>query len=103
MYERKQAGIPRNELSDDETLTRTFVGNVFRELDGGSERFRELVVKVGDQTHEEICCKCCLHPLFPISIPHNHYVAVSPSAQIPYCFIFNCNSDTSSPCLPGWC
>lgn len=57
MYDRKQAGIPRDQLSEDETLSRTFVGNIFRELDGGSKRMLDQIIRVGDQLHEEICCE----------------------------------------------
>ena len=50
-------GIPRDKLSEDETFTKTHVGNIFRELDTGSKRMREVVIKNGDQSHEEICCE----------------------------------------------
>ena len=59
MYERKERGVPRAELSEDETMRRMYVGNVFRELDRGSVRMKEEIVGEGDQSLEEVCCECC--------------------------------------------
>ena len=50
-------GIPKELLSEDETMTKMFVGNVYRELDAGSQRVKKEVIGEGDQTHEEICCE----------------------------------------------
>ena len=57
MYERRRAGAPRDRLTDDETMKGMIVGNVFRELDRGSIRFKEEVLGVGDQSLEEVCCE----------------------------------------------
>lgn len=57
MWAKREAGVPRNQTSDDETMKMTFVGNIFRELDRGSKRMKEHVVDVGDQSHEETCCE----------------------------------------------
>lgn len=58
MQVKRQNGIPRDQLSEDETMRKTFVGNVFRELDAGSARMKEKIIPVGEQSNEEICCEC---------------------------------------------
>ena len=55
-------GVPKDQLSPDETMTKTFVGNVYRELDAGSVRNREKIIGVGVQSHEEICCQSSTRP-----------------------------------------
>lgn len=57
MQERREAGVPKGELSEDETMTKMFVGNVFRELDRGSLRMTDEIMAEGDQSIEEVCCK----------------------------------------------
>jgi hypothetical protein len=58
MHERRESGVPRSECSQDETMRKTFVGNVFRELDRGSVKVREEIMEQGDQSLEEVCCEC---------------------------------------------
>lgn len=38
-------------------MNKTFVGNVFRELDPSGARDRDLAME-GEDTNEEICCEC---------------------------------------------
>ena len=57
MYERRQEGISRNELSQDETMTKTYLGNVYRQLDPGSISLRDQVIMVGDMSNQEVCCE----------------------------------------------
>lgn len=57
MWERRQAGVARNELSKDETMTKTRVGNIYRQLDPSGAWLREHVICVGEQSQEEICCE----------------------------------------------
>ena len=64
MYEKREMGISRDQLSDDETMTKTFVGNIFRELDGGSKRIKQNVIDKGDQSNQEICCQSLPISLF---------------------------------------
>ncbi|ORX36963.1 hypothetical protein BD324DRAFT_627842 [Kockovaella imperatae] len=61
---RTYEGVAREALSQDETMQKTFVGNVFRELDAGSVRNRELIIGKGDQSHEEICFRIFLFCAF---------------------------------------
>ncbi|ORY26783.1 hypothetical protein BCR39DRAFT_249944 [Naematelia encephala] len=60
MWEKREAGVPRDELSTDETMQKTFVGNVFRELDAGSKKMQG-IIDTGDQSHEEICFRVFLY------------------------------------------
>lgn len=57
MQEKRDSGVPRDKLSDDETMQKSFIGNVFRELDAGSKNMKGKIMAIGDQSHEEICCK----------------------------------------------
>lgn len=55
--QRREAGVPRGELSEDETMTKMFVGNVYRELDRGSLRMKDEIIAEGEQSIEEVCCE----------------------------------------------
>lgn len=55
MWQRRREGIPRGELSTDETMTKTRVGNIYRELDPSGDWFRRHVICVGEQSQQEIC------------------------------------------------
>lgn len=63
MQDKRDAGVPRDKLSEDETMQKSFVGNVYRELDRGSVRVKEEVIGVGDQGVEEVCCECRVSPV----------------------------------------
>jgi hypothetical protein len=54
---REDEGVPRDALTEDECMYKERVGNVFRELDPGSKRIKEVIMGVGDQSYEEICCE----------------------------------------------
>ncbi|KAK4689562.1 hypothetical protein P7C73_g544, partial [Tremellales sp. Uapishka_1] len=58
---KKADGVAREDLTEDETLSSTRVGNVFRELDAGSIKMRDDIINVGDQSHEEICFRIFLY------------------------------------------
>ena len=60
MQDKREAGVPRDKLSEDETMRKSFVGNVYRELDRGSVRVEDEVIGVGEQSVEEVCCECCV-------------------------------------------
>jgi hypothetical protein len=64
MQDKRDAGVPRDKLSEDETMRKSFVGNVYRELDRGSVRVTQEVIGVGDQSAEEVCCESYIFPLF---------------------------------------
>lgn len=57
MQELRGSGVPRNELSKDETMQKEHIGNIYREMDAGSKRMKDEIIGNGDQSHEEICCK----------------------------------------------
>ncbi len=60
MYDKRESGMPRDQSANDETMSKTFVGNIFSQLDGGSKRFKEKIIDRGDQSHEEICFRIFL-------------------------------------------
>lgn len=60
MQDKRGAGVPRDQLSEDETMRKSFVGNVYRELDKGSVRVRGEIIGKGDQSVEEVCCECAV-------------------------------------------
>lgn len=57
MQELRDIGVPRDQLSKDETMQKEHIGNIYREMDPGSKRMKEEIIANGDQSHEEICCK----------------------------------------------
>lgn len=57
MQELRDSGVPRDQLSKDETMQKEHIGNIYREMDAGSKRMKEQIIAVGDQSHEEICCE----------------------------------------------
>jgi hypothetical protein len=60
---REEHGVPRAELTEDETMRKEHIGNVYRDLDPGSRRMKENIIPNGEQTNEEICCEFrrCFH------------------------------------------
>jgi len=54
---REEHGVPRAELTEDETMKKEHIGNVYRDLDPGSRRMKENIIPNGEQTNEEICCE----------------------------------------------
>lgn len=58
MFNLRNEGVPRDELTEDETMRKEHIGNIYRELDSGSLRMGDLIIPVGDQSNEEICCEC---------------------------------------------
>ncbi|KAL1410986.1 hypothetical protein Q8F55_001929 [Vanrija albida] len=64
MYDRRQSGVARNKLSADYTMTNTHIGNVYRQLDGGSQRMRTSIIPNGDQSAEEVCFRVLLYCAF---------------------------------------
>lgn len=63
MQDLRDSGVPRGELTTDETMRKERAGNVFRELDPGSKMMKTQIVGLGDQSHVEICCESRV--LFP--------------------------------------
>jgi hypothetical protein len=57
MQELRNSGVPRDQLSNDETMKKEHIGNIYREMDPGSKRMKEEIIANGDQSHEEICCE----------------------------------------------
>lgn len=57
MFNLRNEGVPRDQLTEDETMKKEHIGNVYRELDSGSLRMGDLIIPVGDQSNEEICCR----------------------------------------------
>lgn len=57
MQHLRDAGVPRDQLTKDETMSKEHIGNVYRELDAGSKRMKEVIIANGDQSNEEICCE----------------------------------------------
>lgn len=57
MLELRDSGVPRDQLSNDETMKKEHIGNIYREMDPGSKRMKEEIIANGDQSHEEICCE----------------------------------------------
>lgn len=55
MQELRDSGVPRDQLSKDETMQKEHIGNIYREMDAGSKRMKEEIIAKGDQSHEEIC------------------------------------------------
>lgn len=57
MYDRRQADVPRDQLSKDYTMTNTHIGNVYRQLDAGSLHMKTVTIANGDQSAEEVVCE----------------------------------------------
>ncbi|WRT67519.1 uncharacterized protein IL334_004491 [Kwoniella shivajii] len=64
MYDRRQAGIPRDQLTKDETMSKEHIGNVFRQLDPSSKNIGIDIIGKGDQSHEEVCFRLFLYCMF---------------------------------------
>ncbi|WWC89649.1 uncharacterized protein L201_004574 [Kwoniella dendrophila CBS 6074] len=65
MYERREfEGLPRNELTKDETMSKMHIGNIFRQLDPSSKKIRKDILGKGDQSHIEICFRLFLFCMF---------------------------------------
>ena len=54
---REDEGVARDALTEDECMYKERVGNIFRELDPGSKRIKDIIMGVGDQSYEEVCCE----------------------------------------------
>lgn len=57
---REDEGVARDALTEDECMYKERVGNIFRELDPGSKRIKDIIMGVGDQSYEEVCCESSL-------------------------------------------
>lgn len=57
MYDRREAGVARDKLTTDETMTATHIGNVYRQLDPSSSMMANDIIGAGDQSVEEVCCE----------------------------------------------
>lgn len=64
MYTRHKAGVARDKLTDDETMTSIHIGNVYRQLDPSSAKMRDKIIGVGDQSVEEVCFRVFLYCMF---------------------------------------
>lgn len=58
---REDEGVARDALTEDECMYKERVGNIFRELDPGSKRINDVIMGVGDQSYEEVCCESSFH------------------------------------------
>lgn len=57
MYDRREVGAPRDQLTKDKTMTIIHIGNVYRQLDPSSGKMRTNIIDIGDQSAEEVCCE----------------------------------------------
>lgn len=55
MYYRRAAGVPRDQLTTDPTMSAVHIGNVFRQLDPSSIMMRDKIIADGDQSVDEVC------------------------------------------------
>jgi hypothetical protein len=64
MYTRRAAGVARDKLTDDETMTSIHIGNIYRQLDPSSAKLHNKIIGVGDQSVEEVCFRVFLFCMF---------------------------------------
>ncbi|KAK6903339.1 hypothetical protein I203_108604 [Kwoniella mangroviensis CBS 8507] len=77
MYNRRLAGVPRDQLTEDETMSKVHIGNVYRQLDPSSRNIRENIIGKGDQTPQEICFRLFLYCMFYNESTWNELCSVS--------------------------
>ncbi|WVW82666.1 hypothetical protein I302_104677 [Kwoniella bestiolae CBS 10118] len=64
MYNRRREGVTRDQLTEDDTMSRRHIGNVFRQLDPSSKNIKENIIGRGDQSPEEVCFRLFLYCMF---------------------------------------
>lgn len=89
MYGRREAGCPREQLSQDETMMSIHIGNVFRQLDPSSSKIRANIIEVGDQSPEEVCCESAWHLPCQRRVAHDTRVGVLTAVRVfLYCMFY---------------
>ncbi|WVQ69674.1 uncharacterized protein L199_007894 [Kwoniella botswanensis] len=77
MYNRRLAGVPRDQLTEDETMSKVHIGNVYRQLDPSSRNIRENIIGKGDQSPQEVCFRLFLYCMFYNESTWNELCSVS--------------------------